>query len=108
MSGDVLCRDSAGALGKRFLVAGLLLVGEFALGVSKEMGAVAIQNEQLTAARRSCGANQPGPQRGGRLPMLLRLSGARCYLNTSVEGWIFRHSGNFSLREADVSFAVCE
>ena len=43
MSGDVLRGNAAGALGESGFVAGLLVGGEFALGVSVEISAVAVE-----------------------------------------------------------------
>jgi hypothetical protein len=45
MAGDVLCGNAAGALGESGFVTRLLGGGEFALGVSVEIGAVAVESE---------------------------------------------------------------
>jgi hypothetical protein len=45
VAGDVLCRDTFGALGEGFLVTGLLFHREFALGMGIEIGAVTGKNE---------------------------------------------------------------
>lgn len=45
MSGDVLRGNTTGALGESGLVAGLLVGGELALGVSVEISAVAVEGE---------------------------------------------------------------
>jgi len=80
MAGDVLRGNAAGTLGESSLVAGLLGGGEFALSVSVEIGAVAVECEHeekfgVQARGRDVFGGEAGDSGGqGRLELHLYIS----------------------------------
>jgi len=96
MAGDVLCGHALGALGEGFVVAGVFLGTEFALGMGVKVSAIATEREHEEGLRvESRRGNVLGSETGDGGLEGFAQGHASCYFNTEIQAAALKRAVSF-------------